>query len=264
MQSAERQGCYSEALAPQGIERSKDGTWSVHAIHKMPGDTPDEPVSYGNFDWLILADRLLAKPGSPCCIDFEAAESSALVSTLRGIESQPTITLMLAYAADSPLRDVPLDAVAVQGSSSLKWISNDSSKPGRPKDSNQICWTVLSTPSWAADALGSESDRSPVKSPATGGKSALEVPRYAIKLLQDFEALMQKVLGKQLPLPAFLEAQRWGAAFKAKALEQPYLVDEQLRLAACGDFCVQASAQGALSSGLYAAEALSRLVRSSQ
>ena len=56
--------------------------------------------------------------------------------------------------------------------------------------------------------------------------------------------------------PVYLHAQRWGSAFKATTLEEPCLWDRSLRLAACGDFCRQSDLEGAILSGLAAADAI--------
>ena len=56
--------------------------------------------------------------------------------------------------------------------------------------------------------------------------------------------------------PVYLHAQRWGSAFKASILEEPCLWDPCLRLAACGDFCRQPDLEGAMLSGLAAADAV--------
>lgn len=44
-------------------------------------------------------------------------------------------------------------------------------------------------------------------------------------------------------------------------LPERCLVEEGLRLAACGDFCVESSAQGAYLSGVAAAEAMAALLQ---
>lgn len=64
------------------------------------------------------------------------------------------------------------------------------------------------------------------------------------------------------PQPAFLQAQRWGGGFKTDRLPQPCLVDEQLALAACGDFCgAESAAQAAVLSGLAAGRAVAALLQ---
>ena len=61
------------------------------------------------------------------------------------------------------------------------------------------------------------------------------------------------------PEPTYLRAQRWASAFKADPLGDPCLTEPGLRLAACGDFCLSSSAEGAILSGIAAAEALAEL-----
>ncbi len=62
--------------------------------------------------------------------------------------------------------------------------------------------------------------------------------------------------GGATPQPVYVHAQRWGGGFKSKLVRERCLVDEALALAACGDFCIESSAQGALLSGLAAADAM--------
>ena len=58
------------------------------------------------------------------------------------------------------------------------------------------------------------------------------------------------------PQPAYLHAQRWGSAFKAELLPDGCLSDPSQQLAACGDFCKESSSEGAIKSGLTAADAV--------
>ena len=49
-------------------------------------------------------------------------------------------------------------------------------------------------------------------------------------------------------------AHRWGGAFPANPLGEPFVGDEQRRIVACGDFCLQPKVEGAVLSGLAAAQ----------
>lgn len=58
------------------------------------------------------------------------------------------------------------------------------------------------------------------------------------------------------PRPAYLHAQRWGSSFKADVLSEVCLSDSTQQLAACGDFCKESTSEGAVRSGLAAADAI--------
>ena len=62
------------------------------------------------------------------------------------------------------------------------------------------------------------------------------------------------------PEPTYLRAQRWASAFKADPLGGPCMTELGLRMAACGDFCLSSSAEGAILSGIAAAEAIAELI----
>ena len=66
--------------------------------------------------------------------------------------------------------------------------------------------------------------------------------------------------GAAAPQPVYMHAQRWGGGFKANLAPERCLLDEGAALAACGDFCIESSAQGALLSGLAAGQAMARLM----
>ena len=132
---------------------------------------------------------------------------------------------------------------------------------GRPKQDQHSCWTVLSRPQWAESALSSEAECKSVANPATGNSGSASLPHYAVTLLHEFQTLMQGVLKQEVPQPVFVEAQRWGSAFKAHTLDVPCLTDPALGLVACGDFCLESSAEGALFSGLSAAAALQDILK---
>ena len=129
---------------------------------------------------------------------------------------------------------------------------------GRPQKEH-TCWTVVSTPEWAEQALESDAEKEYVPNIAQGNDSPDSVSKYALTLLQDFQAILSKAGYGELPQPVFVAAQRWGAAFKADVLEEGCLVDEGMGLLACGDFCIESSARGAMSSGLSAARAVQKL-----
>ena len=56
--------------------------------------------------------------------------------------------------------------------------------------------------------------------------------------------------------PVYLRAQRWASAFKADPLEEGCVMDVELGLAACCDFCIRSIAEGAIMSRIAAADAI--------
>ena len=79
-------------------------------------------------------------------------------------------------------------------------------------------------------------------------------------MLKEFEQIMGRACQGRLPVAALVSVQRWGSAFKADVLGVPHLLDSSLRLAACGDFCLESSAKGAVRSGISAGKALHSLL----
>ena len=129
-----------------------------------------------------------------------------------------------------------------------------------PGPGHHSCWTVLSTPSWARDMLNSDAQKTRESNTSEGPK---QVPKYAFALLAEFQALLQKLLQKELPQPVYLDAQRWGSAFKSEPLDAPHLLDEDLRLAGCWYFCKESSGRGAMESGLSAAAGVHAMLTAS-
>lgn len=74
------------------------------------------------------------------------------------------------------------------------------------------------------------------------------------------ELLQLSADGPNIPELVFSSAQRWGSAFKTNLIPQRSLLDKQNALAACGDFCVESSAEGALLSAQHAAQQVTRFL----
>ena len=61
--------------------------------------------------------------------------------------------------------------------------------------------------------------------------------------------------------PSILQVQRWGSAFKGSPLPHDCLGDEQRRVVVCGDMCRNSTAEGAVLSGMAAAECMRNSLR---
>lgn len=76
-------------------------------------------------------------------------------------------------------------------------------------------------------------------------------PQEAVEELQAEFLRVLRIFSGGRPLPSVVsaKAQKWGSAFRADVLQDRSVLDPESRIAACGDFCVQSSAEGALLSG---------------
>lgn len=79
-------------------------------------------------------------------------------------------------------------------------------------------------------------------------EAASELKKEFIRVLQAFEP------GKAVPLIFSAKAQKWGSGFRDKLLQEKSLIDRENGIAACGDFCLESSAESALLSGRHLAE----------
>jgi predicted NAD/FAD-dependent oxidoreductase len=112
--------------------------------------------------------------------------------------------------------------------SGLSWIARNSSKPDRP---DAEAWVLHATPEWTRAHAGAPRD---------------EVPALLLDLMAErFGAL---------PPPDFTRAHRWGYAQPSSAAPG-VLCDRSAGVAVCGDWTVGGRVEGALLSGLEAAEA---------
>lgn len=114
----------------------------------------DENEVYGEFDWVIFADR--------ACVDIlmESDESvngfPRLKSTFGRVVKEyflpvPSLVLMLSLKAPIPRDIFPYDSLHIEGNALLSWVCRDSSKPDRNSDSEQ--WVVQSSASFASETI---------------------------------------------------------------------------------------------------------------
>ncbi len=121
----------------------------------------------------------------------------------------------------------------------LAFVARNSSKPGRP--STPECWVLHAKPDWTTEQLEADSDS------------------VAAKLTEVFFAAAS-VSPVQ---PHHLAAHRWRYARAAVPGSEGCLLDEQRRLAVCGDWLHGDRIEGAFLSGLAAAEQLHALLATS-
>ncbi|WP_181919323.1 NAD(P)/FAD-dependent oxidoreductase [Alkalilimnicola ehrlichii] len=115
----------------------------------------------------------------------------------------------------------------------LSWIARNNTKPGRHCDEQ---WLLHATPEWSAQHAGLAEDEA------------------ATLLIDAFQALT----GHAAP-PQKVAVYEWPYAASLNPLDAGYLLDAELRLGACGDWCHGNRIEGAYLSGLKLAEALGKL-----
>lgn len=178
----------------------------------------EQPVADDNFEIVVVATP--PEQAVPLL-----APSPILQAAAATVRMQPCWAVMVAFDYDLEL---PFDAAFFR-SSPVVWAANNGSKPGRP---GPECWVLHASPAWSREHL--EQDPEQV--------AALLVAAF-------FEATGSKIVP-----PSLARAHRWRYASPENALTTGYLWDTTASLAACGDWCHSARAEGAFLSGLQLAE----------
>jgi predicted DCC family thiol-disulfide oxidoreductase YuxK len=167
----------------------------------------------GKFSTVILA--VPAPQAAPL-----AASAGVVLPQLEKVRYAPCWALMLAFAEPVGLRDdrhrLADDAIA--------WIARNGSKPGRSHETETV--VVHATPDWSRPHLEWSPDAA------------------ASELIARF----QSVTGISAQ-PYFSTAHRWRYALVEEAAGPAFLWDEDVRLGACGDWCLGPRVEAALDSG---------------
>ncbi len=174
----------------------------------------------GHFDWLVLtvpATQTAALAPAGSRVHHHAAAA----------RMHACYALMLGF--DAPIT-LPWDAALVRDAD-ISWVSVNSSKPGRPAAS---CLVVHSTNAWADAHL--DDDIAAVKAHITAECAA-------VTRLDVGAALVSQL-------------QRWRYANIGKQTGEPYSLDGDLNLAACGDWHIRGRVEAAFLSAQALAEAL--------
>lgn len=153
------------------------------------------------------------------------AQSANLQASAAMVRMQPCWAVMVAFDYDL---DLGFDAAFLRGGPAV-WACNNGSKPGRP---GPECWVLHASPAWSREHLE-------------------WTPEQVVEPL--VEAFFQATGCKRVA-PSFARAHRWRYAAPENPLAQGCLFEAERGLAACGDWCVGARAEGAFLSGLLLAE----------
>lgn len=200
----------------------------VTKVTRNEGDwrlTSDEGRDLGAFDLLIL--------------NAPSAQSATLVCEFPKFAEQINTATMapcwVAMLAFEERLDVPWDGAFVDDSP-LSWIARNSSKPGRSAEPD--CWVLHANPEWSTRCLEESRDAA----------------------VADLVASFWEATGLSPRAPLLTSAHRWRFALPTETLEERCLLDGELRLGACGDWCGGPRVEGAFLSGLAMAEAVQEII----
>jgi len=211
----------------------------------------------GEFDSIVCADKMIFKKGSPGYIDMVGEVPDAIrdiASRVGSISSRGRFMAMLTFTGESLDGLLPFDAAYIEGSETVEWVARNSSKPCRDSTGGTIdCWVIESTEAYAESILaGAPLQTNGVFNPA--GHDLLDA--VGSILSQEFARIVKLVSGVSPSEPLTVRAQRWGSAFPScpNDIEGGCLADSESGLVACGDWAVSPDIEGAVVSGLAAAE----------
>ena len=184
---------------------------------------------YSGFDAILLAvpatqaDELLRVSG----------QAGSLSKPITSVKTAPCWTLALAYPQAMQAR---LSSLGPQWNAArsthhrIAWLARESSKPGRGAVER---WTVQASAAWSQEHLQDDAQR---------------VQGKLIKAFAEITGIRAE--------PAFVHAHRWLHAQTTQPLGQSHVWDSQLRLGACGDWCLGHRVEDAFVSGLELALAV--------
>ncbi|KAL1510534.1 hypothetical protein AB1Y20_006837 [Prymnesium parvum] len=141
------------------VERREGGK---HELYGVVGegayhDTPESKAAASVVSSLGVYDAVLFTDISSAFGEWHRASAGVPEEVARCVRDRvrtPLFSCMVAF--DSPLASViQLDGFNVCGKSPLWWASCSQSKPGFPAGAAE-CWTLISTPAFAAEEIGRE------------------------------------------------------------------------------------------------------------
>lgn len=116
--------------------------------------------------------------------------------------------------------------------SPIDWAARNSRKPER--EGSHDLWVANGAPDWTRANLERERD----------------------EVVPDLLAALGNVLGLDLPEPAHAAAHRWRYSRVERPLGEPFLLSDDGRLGACGDWCLAPRVEAAFESGRALADAV--------
>ena len=186
----------------------------------------DEGVRrYGPFDWIITT-----APAPQCAALLPNEFSGSQV--LNEVQMHGCFSVMLGF---EEAVDLPWRAAHVENSP-VGWIAESSAKPGRRSPASIV---IQSTNDWAEAHIDNAID---------------DVKAMLL-------AEVEKLFAINHSEAAHISVHRWRYAIAAKVATKSFLIDEELHLAACGDWCLGARIEAAFLSASRLAEALAPAIQ---
>ncbi|CAM6093243.1 unnamed protein product [Calypogeia fissa] len=245
---------FCKAMASQPGIKAEYNTMVVEMKWKEEGLwvlTSKNGESLGTYGAVVVADKALAssrfraQTGLPP--PLEDAGVPDLYQTLSSIGSVPCFTVMLAFS--HPLTSVPFDRFTIDSSNFLAGAVRVSSKPGRKVLPKSESWVLYSSIDYALEIVNKEGFAKP---------SSASLQSIAVTLLKEFQEIVPEAIN-----PIHVKAHRWGSSFPKAAVapEEKCLVDTRKKIVACGDFCGCPRIEGAIVSGLAAADQIDHILK---
>ena len=183
----------------------------------------DTGAELGTFDAVVVS---APAPQTAALLESAAPEVAASAASA---PMSPCWAVMVAF--DDPL-DLPFDAAFVR-EGPLAWVARNSSKPSRGGGGD--AWVLHANPQWS--------------------RCHIDDPPGAVEtsLMHAFA----EAVGEALPWPIHLAAHRWRFALPEDPLAMAAVTDPHRAIVACGDWCGGPRVEGAVLSGLAAADAVS-------
>ena len=182
----------------------------------------------GRRSWALLDDRgsahvdfgavVLAMPAPLAAV--LAAPHTMLAARVRSIPMAPCWAVMVAF--EEPLAGMP-DASLIDDPI-LAWFACNGSKPGR--DTPQA-WVLHAGAEW----------------------SRLEFDRPAEQVRKALLKRFSERIGRTLPRPRLSDSHRWRHARVEAPLGEAFLLDREVGIGFCGDWCLDARVEAAFLSG---------------
>ncbi|MBP7900883.1 MAG: FAD-dependent oxidoreductase [Gammaproteobacteria bacterium] len=181
----------------------------------------EQGACLGCFDWVIMA---IPAPQAQALLP----ESVSFAQSVAKTQMLPCFSLMLGF--DEPL-PLPFDAALVRGVD-ISWISVNSSKPGRAEPMTLL---INSTNRWAGEHIDDDTET------------------VIAHLCQE----TGQVIGQPVDHAVHQVIHGWRYANLPKQnTSEPFLIDEQRQIAACGDWLIQGRVNAAFTSGFELANRL--------
>ncbi|MHC4946990.1 MAG: NAD(P)/FAD-dependent oxidoreductase [Planctomycetota bacterium] len=188
----------------------------------------DDGDEVGPFDGVVVAAP------APQSAALLAPVCPRLAGEAAGARMRPCWAVMLAFDGRLP---VDFDGALVETGGPLRWIARDASKPGRPPGET---WVLHADHAWSDEHL---------EAPPDDVADALAAAFFETAAIAPVASRLRM-------------AHRWRYALVERAVGAPCLFDAAARVAACGDWCTGTRVEDAYVSGLAAAAASQRFMRS--